>query len=124
MSIESPSFIQALQEAIRRDTSVPALREADDALRRYREALNDWQRTPGVWRQAEYMQHERKYDQLAADLNRLELNWSSALTRQKLYVPFYRRVSPTQLIVGGIVAAVVLTLFVLFIVQLATNPLR
>ncbi|QFG14275.1 hypothetical protein PBI_TOURACH_37 [Mycobacterium phage Tourach] len=116
-----PPFIAALQRDPSLRARALALREANDALDRYRLALDNWKRDPLVSPRPYFQQHEAKYKQLAADISQLELAWSKAVVKR---VPLYRRVTPTQLIIGGIVAAVVLTMFVLFVVQLATNPLR
>ncbi|ANU79158.1 hypothetical protein SEA_LILDESTINE_37 [Mycobacterium phage LilDestine] len=116
-----PPFIAALQRDPSLRARALALREANDALARYRASLDDWKRDLRVSAQPYFQAHEQQYKQLESEINRLELDWSKAVVKR---VPLYRRVSPTQLIIAGIVAAVVLTMFVLFIAQLATNPLR
>ncbi|WZB38325.1 hypothetical protein SEA_BAZZLE_37 [Mycobacterium phage Bazzle] len=117
-----PAFIAALQRDPALRARALALREANDALARYRASLDNWKRDLRASAQPYFFQeHEQQYKSLESEINRLELAWSKAVVKR---VPLYRRVSPTQLIVGSIVAAVVLTMFVLFIVQLATNPLR
>ncbi|AOT22896.1 hypothetical protein SEA_ZAKAI_37 [Mycobacterium phage Zakai] len=116
-----PAFIAALQRDPALQTRALALREANDALARYRSSLDNWKRDLRVSAQPYFHAHEQHYKQLESEINQLELAWSKAVVKR---VPLYRRVSPAQLVIAGIVAAVVLTMFVLFIAQLATNPLR
>lgn len=110
---------QAFLDALRHE----ATREARQSLSRYRRELDRLAYSPYVTR-SDRDRYEQNYRRMERELGQIEARLPLPVRRESKPLTFYARKYRTWIIAASIVAAVVLTMFVLFIMQLATNPLR